>query len=322
MALYRYQIAPLSAFSTPMRSDTLYGHLLWAAAMLHGEKRVTELIEAFVGENPPFRLSSAFPSGRFPFPSLPGIPRRRFKEQFAGQGSLVEMLKHYKNFRKTSLWSVDDWLTNQGRVSQEGLFTQWLTSAKKSSSGNPPELKQVKKNLPHVTIDRQTGSVLDQGGLFFSSATWYRPGQTLDLYVETSEMEFFEKLLRHLADTGFGADRSTGKGHFAFRRDDHFDPTPFARKGTHRLSLSVCAATETSVFAGYWTPFVKHGRTWSGFGERNPFKKPFLAFAEGSLFSAMPTSGYVLRNIHSDPKLVQIGWPLTIPVILEGHDAD
>jgi CRISPR/Cas system CSM-associated protein Csm4 (group 5 of RAMP superfamily) len=77
-----------------------------------------------------------------------------------------------------------------------------------------------------------------------------------------------------------------------------------------------------TVFDGIWTPFVKHGRAWSGFGEKNPFKKPFLAFAEGSLFSRMPKKGYVLRNIHSDPKLVQIGWPLTIPVTLEGHHAN
>lgn len=67
---------------------------------------------------------------------------------------------------------------------------------------------------------------------------------------------------------------------------------------------------------------VKHGRAWNGFGERNPFKKPFFAFAEGSLFSGMPDSGYLLRNIHSDPRIVQVGWPLTIPVTLEEYYAD
>lgn len=322
MTLYRYQLTPLSAFATPMRSDTLYGHLLWAAALLENEKRVTELIEAFAGDSPPFVISSALPSGQLPLPPLPSIPRRRFKEKYQQHGGLDKKLQQYKAFRKLAFWSVDQWLKSQGRISQEDMFDQWLAVFEKTPPPDAAEAQTIRQDLPHVTIDRQTGRVLAQGGLFFSSATWYRPGQTLDLYVETSEVATFEKLMDHLADTGFGADRSTGKGHFSFQRDDKFQPAAFVGKGTHRLSLSVCSATQTDAFRGYWTPFIKHGRAWSGFGERNPFKKPFFAFAEGSLFSAMPKSGFVLHNIHSDPSLVQIGWPLTIPVFLEGHDAD
>lgn len=319
MALYRYHITPLSAFSTPLRSDTLYGHMLWAAAMLHGERRVTEMIEAFAGETPPFVLSSALPAGRLPLPPLPGIPRRRFKEQFAGHGNLVERLKQYKAFRRQSTWSLEQWQQRQGRIDQESLFNDWLDTQSESGDTEP---EQANESQPHVTIDRQTGSVLGLGGLFFSTSTWYRPGVTLDLYVETGQLDLFDELFSHVAATGFGADRSTGKGHFSFSRDAAFDAAPFAIEGSHRLSLSVCAAIDTAPFAGYWSPFVKHGRAWSGFGERNPFKKPFFAFAEGSLFSRMPERGYLLRNIHSDPKLVQVGWPLTIPIILEGHHAD
>jgi CRISPR-associated protein Csm4 len=101
-----------------------------------------------------------------------------------------------------------------------------------------------------------------------------------------------------------------------------FDAKTFDIEGTSQLSLSVCAASDLSEFKGYWIPMVKHGRAWSGFGETNPFKKPFFAFAEGSLFRKMPCKGYLLRNIHSDSKIVQIGWPLTIPVTLGGYHAD
>ncbi len=321
MALYRYHITPLSAFATPLRSDTLYGHLLWAAAQRYGEERVTALIAAFFEETPPFRLSSALPSRTLPLPPLPGIPRQRFKEQFTRQKSLVEMLKKYKTFRKLGFWSIEQWQRLHGALSQEALFIEWLAANDEGITPPPPHEKTL-QSQPHVSIDRQSGSVLDSGGLFFSSATWYRPGVTLDLYVESEQIELFEELFNDVAATGFGADRSTGKGHFRFQRDEAFEPRPFATAGSHRLSLSVCASTETTAFAGYWSPFVKHGRTWSGFGEKNPFKKPFLAFGEGSCFSRMPEKGYVLRNIHSDSKLVQIGWPLTIPVTLEGHHAD
>jgi CRISPR-associated protein Csm4 len=140
--------------------------------------------------------------------------------------------------------------------------------------------------------------------------------------VQAEDIEVFETLFKHIQDVGYGADRTTGKGQFRFLRDQDFDPAPFQAAGSHRLSLSVCAAADLKSFEGYWTPFVKHGRAWNGFGEQNPFKKPFFAFAEGSIFRKMPQSGYLLRNIHSDPRIVQIGWPLTIPVTLEEPYAD
>ena len=48
-----------------------------------------------------------------------------------------------------------------------------------------------------------------------------------------------------------------------------------------------------------------------------PSKKPFLAFTEGSYFTGMPADGYVLRDIHPDPRIVQITMPLTIPAKAE-----
>jgi CRISPR/Cas system CSM-associated protein Csm4 (group 5 of RAMP superfamily) len=111
-------------------------------------------------------------------------------------------------------------------------------------------------------------------------------------------------------------------GQFNFVRDEQFDLTPFTSGGSHRLSLSVCFAADMSGFAGFWIPMVKHGRAWNGFGELNPFKKPFFAFAEGSLFERMPEAGFVLRNIPSNPRIVQVGWPLTIPVTMEEQHAD
>lgn len=323
MVLYRYRITPQSAFGTPMRSDTLYGHLLWAAAMLKGEGRVQEMIEAFAGNAPPFVLSSALPAGRLPWPTLPGIARACFKKQFAGDGNLFKQLQRFKAFRKQGSWSLDTWVKLGGQLSQAALFSDWLQEVqeKEKRPREEPLAIQTVAHQPHVVIDRQSGSVLTGGGLFFSRATWYRPGTDLDLYVRTDDQAEFEELFAHLAAVGFGADRSTGKGQFRYQRDKGFDPAPFDAPGSHRLCLSVCAASDLTGFDGYWTPMVKHGRAWSGFGERNPFKKPFFAFAEGSLFRKMPESGYLLRQIHSDSRLVQIGWPLTIPVTLEGHHA-
>ena len=325
MAMYRYRITPRSGFATPMRSDTLYGHLLWAAAMREGEVRVAEMIDAFASGAPPFVLSSAFPADQLPMPTLPGIPRERFKEQFAGKGNLFEQLQRYKAFRKNAHWHLRLWQALQGKISQEALFSEWLVEA--AAEEKLKGKLDAKENMtmayqPHVSIDRASGSVLEQGGLFFSKGFWYRHGADFDLYVRTDDVDAFEALFRHLEAVGYGADRSSGMGQFRFSRDEGFDSRTFDIQGTHRLSLSVCSASDLSAFKGYWFPMIKHGRAWSGFGETNPFKKPFFAFAEGSLFREMPDKGYLLRNIHSNPKIVQVGWPLTIPVTLEGYHAD
>lgn len=325
MAIHRYRIIPRSGFATPLRSDTLYGHLLWAAAMLEGETRVKELIESFADGSPPFILSSAMPADRLPMPPLPAIPRARFKAQFAGKGNLFEQLQHYKRFRKSGYWPLKRWHSLQGRISQEALFTAWLveeSNRPKQPLVDDASNEMTEAHQPHVSIDRASGSVLRQGGLFFTKGTWYHPGAKLDLYVRTDDRNVLENLFQYVQAVGYGADRSTGMGQFDLVRDEHFDGTVFDIEGSHRLSLSVCASDQLTDFEGYWLPMVKHGRAWSGFGESNPFKKPFFTFAEGSLFRRMPDNGYLLRNIHSNSRIVQVGWPLTIPIILEEDHAD
>jgi len=124
-------------------------------------------------------------------------------------------------------------------------------------------------------------------------------------------------LLDDVGRSGFGADSSTGKGHFTFRRDENFATDCWPQQGNARLLLSLVANENMADFAGYYQPQVKHGRAWSGFGEKNPFKKPFMAITEGAVLTRLPQSGYVLRNIHSNPDIVQITWPLTMNLQLE-----
>lgn len=312
MSLYRYSIEPLSAFATPLRSDTLYGHLLWAAAQMQGDKAVEELIRKFDSPSPPFRLSSAFPEGRLPMPLLPGMSREGFRKKYGQKSNaeLVKRLNDFKTFRKSKYLPMKVWRECRGAMSQKRLFERYL-----EDPWPAPEQKAWLQ--PHNSIDRHTGAVLDQGGLFFAPVVFHKPGSRLHLYLEAEDPGIFEELIAFVAQTGFGADAGTGKGHFDWQRDQDFDPGMFEGPGSWSLNLSVCSCRDLADFEGYYAPFVKLGKAWSGFGERNPFKKPFLAFAEGSIFKAMPRSGYLLTSIHSDPKIVQVTWPLTLALELE-----
>lgn len=311
MQIYRYQIKPLSAFATPMRSDTLYGQLLCAAAELDGTSGVEALITQFVDKQPPFVLSSVFPAGQLPMPIIPGIKRSQF--QRLAQGDMFTNLSQHKKFSKKNYISVTDWLDVAEQMSSLKLFQHHLNSKPDTDI----EIKQKSSRTMHNSIDRNSSRVVADGGLYSDEAQYFAPGYQYDLYVKTANRDNFERLVNHVATSGFGADASIGKGQFNFTLDKTFDDAIFNYQGNAEMNLSVCMAEETDQFVGTWSLFTKLGKVWNGFGETNPFKKPFIAFSEGSVFTQMANSHYVLNNIHSNPNYVQIGLPLTLPLTLE-----
>lgn len=318
MATYLYCVTTCSAAGTPLRSDTLYGHLLCAARELDGENALGNLVGRFKEGRPPFILSSAFPAGMLPMPVLPNIPRADF-QRFARErtefgGSMFRALEKYKDFKKIKWLPVSLWVQLSVGFSQERLFAAYLDNLETGTFAAPAGKTELEL---HNTIDRQRGTVLAEGGLYTSEAAFYLPGTVLEMYVQTDDPSTFERYLEVLAKTGYGRDRSTGKGSFTFRRDDGFDPSLMAGSGNALMSLSVCSHQNLSTIKGYYSVFTKYGKVWNGFGQNNPFKKPFLAFAEGSVFQELPADGYILQGIHSDPKIVQITWPLTLPLTLE-----
>ncbi len=310
MQVYRYKIKPLSAFATPMRSDTLYGQLLCAAAELDGTAGVEALIKQFTDQQPPFILSSAFPAGKLPVPVLPGISRSLFKK--LADGDMFAKLSQHKKFRKYNYITVADWIDVAGQMSSLKLFQHHSSKESVAVTTAKPQLSRTM----HNTIDRNSNRVIE-GGLYSDEASYFDADYRYDLYVKTADRKHFERLFNHVATGGFGADTSTGKGQFSFVVDESFDDTMFNHQGNAEMSLSVCMAVETDQFSGTWNLFTKLGKVWNGFGETNPFKKPFIAFTEGSVFTRMPVSNFVLRNIHSNPDYVQIGLPLTLPLTLE-----
>ncbi len=318
MAMYRYSITPRSALGTPFRSDTLYGHLLCAAGELEGEEALEELVELFKGNDPPFILGSAFPAGMLPLPHLPGISREKFKrfslERKEFGGKIYKALEIYKEFKNLKWIPVSLWEKLRDGCSQERIFASYLDHIESGVFNTQAGKTELE---PHNTIDRRSGTVLAEGGLYQSEKTFYTPGAVLDLYVQADNPEIFERYFKVLAETGYGRDRSAGKGSFTFLRNAELDSSFMSGGGNACMSLSVCSNNNLAGVRGYYSVFTKYGKVWNGFGQNNPFKKPFLAFAEGSVFTELPESGYVLQNIHSDPKIVQIVLPLTIPLSLE-----
>ena len=94
-----------------------------------GSKFVKDLVARFSDPEPPFRLSSAFPSGMLPMPVLPGIPREKFRKRFAGNQSsgtaLFEMLEEFKTFRKKQFITTTAWQKLRNTLNSENLFAEF-----------------------------------------------------------------------------------------------------------------------------------------------------------------------------------------------------
>ncbi len=311
MQLYRYKIKPLSAFATPMRSDTLYGQMLWAMAELEGEESLKELIKAFEEGSPPFKLSSAVPEGFLPMPVLPPGPMDD-RWEGAGERNLA------KKFKKLKWLPVEIWSELKGKMSRQRLF-EWFVESYAKEEGGLGELQELVCvwDQPHVAIDRRTGNVREEGGLFFTEC--YGPALRggregcWELYVETEDTGLVEKLLGHVATVGFGAKASAGMGRFSFERDESFNPAELQDDDNAQLCLSVMATTTPAEVGGWWRVEAKAGKVWSGFMGIDPFKLPMVLFKEGAVFTQLPERGFVIRDIHPrEEKIVQICWPLTL----------
>ena len=330
MKLVRYRLKPESPLGTPLQSDTLAGHLLCYLREREGDAALEEALEKFEAGDPPFIVSSAFPSGMLPRPEMPPMGREALKALvrdkksralFGKEGEttfkscLADAIKDYKDFKKAPFIDVPAWKNHKQGVSEGALFLAYL----KKTRGNGEAAGNMGKAVTtsHNTINRNTMTVAAEGGLYFTETTFFGVGTSFDLYarVQPGFQETFDRLLQEFSLQGFGRDRSSGKGFFAIENDASFNPDSLELSdGNAFLSLSLFSATDMGSWDGNYRLMTKYGRVWNGFGENNPFKKPTLAFREGAVFRKkdIDYSRSVLKEIHSNPGIVQCVLPLFI----------
>lgn len=323
MKLHRFIITPTSAWGTPLRSDTLYGLLLYHLAESDGDDMCRDTINLFKQGNAPFIVSSLMPENQLFFPKLPPVPRASFhtwvkQEDFKNAKgdalNIYDALKVYKKFRKQTFLSLSVWKKHAHALSVKELFAEFCPLA------TPKKVKEPSKDFDeaHVSISRASNTAL-QGKLFFNKLTAFASDTRFHLYARTEEVDKLLAKLEHIGNTGFGKDASTGKGRFTVTIDTSFQASdveiPISDNDTrHHLLLSVCAAPDMSAMKGYYAFDVKRGKAAPLMA--NPFKNPLLLVQEGSLLSHLPSGPYVLENIHIDSRIVQITEPLTLPCSL------
>lgn len=319
MKLHRFSLRPLAPWAGPLRSDTLYGLLLWHIAERQGDDACRSVIAAFERGEPPFVLSSVLPEDRIFAPQLPPMPRERFRQwaedgRFATRNGtplgLGEALQAFKRFRKLATLPLSVWRQQAENLSAPRLFAAFCALDQAEGQTDGQAVTAGESVEPHVSIDRRSGGALE-GGLYFNRLHWFAEGTCLHLYARTDAPDTLLAMLREVGELGFGKDAALGRGRFAVERDTAFRAETLENAGPDSLLLSVCAAGDMSALDGWYATETKRGKAW-GAG-RSPFKNPLLLVREGGLLRHLPEGPFVLRHIHPNAGIVQITQPLCLP---------
>ncbi len=280
MRLYRLRIQSLSPWVTPWQADTLFGMLCWTAARCWGAERLrTEILEPALEGEPPFVLSDAFPGDLLPIP----IVLR-----------LINWGEEERKRIKRARWL----LPSAFRTVQEGG---------RPEAGDLLDDVFVKSGRLRNTLSRATGTTGDDG-LFPVEETALNTESPalldsayLSIYArviggfESRLMELF----RLLAQTGFGADVSTGRGAFCvdseLERAEWLDAARPSANGV--VVLSTFQPARRDPVDGFWEAFTKYGKVGPDFGVENVFKRPLVMLRSGACFRCDSDREFVGRAL-------------------------
>jgi len=291
MALYRIRFELCSPIVTPLKGDTIWGHIVWGIANRESSAAVTDFLEQERAEPPALVVSSAFPAGMLCRPMPLPVDR---------DGGLK--IDDYSKIKKAKKIKY---------VPASNYFDESETA---DNDGEDP-LKKVK--VMHNTIDRAVNSVLE-GGLYSVEEMWAKI-PAWDLYIQSSfDSARIKELVGWAFENGYGADASTGKGKVAIKGDPVLVETK-KQEGDYYMALGPFVGSNKNITNLRADIFVRAGKLGGAFAaSMSPWKKPVVLYDEGAVFKCGSNNGYVgtlLEDMHADNKSIcQSGFAPVIPV--------
>lgn len=168
MTTHVVYLTPHSAFLPQLRSDTLWGMLCWAMRMVHGEKRLEQMLESYHEGEPELLISSAFLWHRdeqghkqhtFPRPTWrpdsPNLPRAEAMQRM----SLYKRLKSIGTLPEKPFLDL-----LQGTLGHSLPELETALERQQQTSGLQPLPSYDVDSVTHNTIDRIKGGTLSIDG--------------------------------------------------------------------------------------------------------------------------------------------------------------
>lgn len=341
MKIYEITINPLSGFGTPLKGDTLFGHICWQAAYndtLFG-KSIDKLLADYAS-TPFLIVSSAYPrlEGCHVF-KRPDMPLDSlFNFEGLGKADKISKRKEYKAKKWMLIKERINSLKDNGLyVSDKDLFERMIKTTseatqriirKKGGKSFTTDYSQS-----HNTINRLTGTTGEgQFAPYAVEQSVYAPGSELVVFAGIAEgftPEQLKTALQRIGETGFGKDASTGLGKFAVSEVRENNLVTLGSDNPNAcFTLSPCVPEKTSYTDMFFTPFTRFGRHGDVLARSGkPFKNPVIMAEEGAVFVLKGTSRlnkpYIGTAVSGISKVenhnaVTQGYSLYIPVRVEG----
>lgn len=322
--IYLWKVKPTSSHMTPWQSDTIYGHMLYAIAMLYGKEEYDKIVEDFINLKSPFIISDGFIDGKLPLFNKSGISREdtEFFSKTINK-DLIETVKRLKKINKIKNISIGEF--NRLRTAEFSNKDFIVEKLKETEEENKKESKEKKASqnvalVLHNNINRCTGTTVEDG--IFSLKEIFIDGE-IHVFIKIRkdfQIEKIDNILKFIESSGFGKKVSSGKGaieRISFEKCDDFKEVKDANAFISLSNYTPKEGDYEEVICG--TPLVKRGKTADiGDNMNFPFKKPFACFTPGALFKGEINNekGKVLTNIYINKNVVQIGIPFVLGVKL------
>ncbi|MGB9710998.1 MAG: type III-A CRISPR-associated RAMP protein Csm4 [Thermodesulfovibrio sp.] len=302
MKTYIVKIKPLTGFGSPIKGDTLFGHLCWQAfedSQLFG-KSLQELLKDYE-ENPFIVVSSAFPVVKEKIylkrPSMPLYKLFKISEK--------EFIQKRKELKSKNYFAFEIPLKPLNEITYEKInFIE--------------EDSQIR-----CTINRLTGTTGEApftpytvDKIYFKTKLAIFIGLRQDIAVES-----FKEALKRVGNYGYGKDATAGYGKFEV--EDIKEIQLLASSGNYNAlyTLSPSVPKKEEVKDIYFTPFIRFGRFGSIFAKlKNPFKNPVVFADEAAVLIPngdikKPYIGMSIQNLSKAiPEAVTQGYSLVLPV--------
>lgn len=338
MNTYRLTIEPLSAFRTPLQSDTIFGHLLWALRYTGGqggEQELVNFVARYRAGDAPLLVSAGFPEDSLPAPALPR-PRPKNSSSVANRvvGDLLRKLSEELAYLPRQQWVG---LVNKlsGETVRAALHARltYLEALESEQQQDQEDYRrqQKKEYLTRTAVDRVTGSARE-GRLFMAAETFYQPPARFDIWhklAEGEDIERFKRCWRWIEANGFGKRKSAGAGAFKITRLLEPEDLPQADNPNAFMSLSAWTPAAADPTDATYKTRVKRGKLAEQYALPSPWKKPLLMLEPGAI-ARLPEGemlkdwyGRLITDVHwSQENIVQFGLalPLGIKLVLDRND--
>ena len=316
-----------SGLGTPLRAETLWGHICWGIRYRSGSEFLKEWLSQYDADAPPLVLSDPVPHGFLPRPRLPS-PRASSTRPLANEAA------RRKDINRRTLISAQRMMALQTNLTSDGLL-----SAITEDSSVPAASTEV--SITQAGINRLTGGTEqpEGGALYTSPVRFYRsPGQNdqplFDVYVRsTQSQDIVENWFRDGLSGGYGRDAATGRGDLQFHSISPWNFKAHPQANAVML-LGPAVPRQSDPTRGYFVSGGYSGRvggdfavedTPDGSGIRQKYPVHYLQAGSVLICKTAPdgsrsvptTIGRILRDVHPWSEIRHYGISLSLPLTLD-----